>query len=175
MFLSLFCISISIRICFLDIPCIIFSFMTWVKVTWGLRISLRRIQVHFIINRVYDRYNVWIEFLIKTCYIFVMTKETAFEMLFYQKSVTLQIDHLCIQQKTCACLYLEQPIIITAKRLGILIFCCEFRIKNGMRWEFFSWDRMPISKAHTLLHVQPVLHIKLQTTFPCAKSCFKIV
>lgn len=76
MFLSLFCISISIRICFLDIPCIIFSFMTWVKVTWGLRISLRRIQVHFIINRVYDRYNVWIEFLIKTCYIFVMTKAT---------------------------------------------------------------------------------------------------
>lgn len=60
MFLSLFCISIPIRICFLNIPCIVFSFMTWVKVTCGLRISLRRIKVCFIINRVYDRYNVWI-------------------------------------------------------------------------------------------------------------------
>lgn len=60
------------------------------------------------------------------CYIFVMKNENTFEMIFfYQKRITLQIEPLCLLQKTCSCLYVKRPIIIKAKRSGILILCCE--------------------------------------------------
>lgn len=147
--------------------------MTWVKVTCGLRISLRRIKVCFIINRAYDRYNVWIvnkrsmildkwsKYLLYFCN---DKRKSIWDAVLLEKGYLAKWPSLPSAETY---MYVEQPIIIRTKRLGILIFCCEFWNKK------IKWDRMPISKAHILLH--PVLHIKLQTSFPRAKSCCIIV